>query len=574
VADNPSMIRRIDIRNASICVAVLAAAILIVWPVADLPYSDGTAYTYVALNLARHGHFAYNGWEAALLIFQAYWGALFIHLFGYSFECVRFSTLPFSFGAVIFCYLLVRQMGLQARSALFVTLLFGLSPIFLPVSVSYMTDAPTVFFMFASLYLLSRAAQVTTAGHSLSWLVLGAVLAFVGGTSRQVVWLVPLVVLPYLAWVRRRQIWFVIASLLTWILLGAGVAGVILWSSRQPYIIPQPSVFHEIKHVLRNPLFEITWTGRLLLMLLLICLPAALPLALRASVDTWRGASSRKLLVAALLLAVAAAIFIHPSLASIPWIANTLNWEGINGTAPLPGRPIVLTPSIRAVVAVTVYVVACLLAGELTNFRTLARRVWAPFLDPSGNQFTLVAMGLVSVTYFALMVLRDADFAVYDRYLLPILPWAATVLLLWSGAIAPPDPIQRRAMPLAWATLGIFAMYAIASTQDVWALARARVLATKRLEAAGISRTSIDAGFEYNAWTELRLNGRLNSNWVVNPPGAHRPDLGLTPSVVPLYKLEYLPTPESPASKFGSVPFFSFLPPFRKQVSIDRVTGP
>ena len=216
MATDISPASRTDSRIAWLCIAVVAAAILLIWPFAELPYGDDTAYTYISLNLAQSGHLLYNGWESAILVLHAFWGALFIRIFGFSFECVRFSTVPFALGAVGFCYLLVRRMGSEAPTARFVTLLFGLSPLFLSVAVSFMTDVPALFFMFSSLLFLSRAAQESAARRGYAWLALGSLLGFVGGTGRQVVWLVPLIVLPYLVWIRRRQMGFVLVSLGAW----------------------------------------------------------------------------------------------------------------------------------------------------------------------------------------------------------------------------------------------------------------------------------------------------------------------------------------------------------------------
>ena len=301
----------------------------------------------------------------------------------------------------------------------------------------------------------------------------------------------------------------------------------------------------------------------------LITLPCAIPLLFRAAVGTWHGPRGRKMIVGALLLLVVTAIAIHPSLASIPWISNTLDWEGINGSMPLPGRPIVLTRPIRAVAAVAVYIAVCMLAGELWDFRRLVRH---SLLERSGKDFAMTAMSLLSVAYLALLVVRSADFDIFDRYLLPIVPWVAAVLLLWSEK----DDFHtarmpRIAMPAAWTLLAILAFYGMASTQDPWALDQARVAATRKLETAGIKRTAIDGGFEYNAWTELMTTGHINSRWVVNPPGSCNPNNSQTPSVVPAYRLEYDLTPETAPSEFGSVSYFSLLPPFHKRVRIDRV---
>lgn len=555
-----------------LCMAAVATAMAFVWPFGDISYGDDFAYAHVALRLAQTGHFHYNGWEFAMLLAHAYWGALFIRVFGFSFECVRFSTIPFALGAVAVCYRLVRRAGLKPSFSLLTALLIGLSPLFLPVSVTYMTDIPCLFFTLASLYALSRAAE--DGGHSrgFGWLALGVALGFVGGTGRQVVWLVPLAVLPYLAWVRRRQPRFAMASIFAWVLVMAGVTAVSAWFSRQPYVGEQLSFLNELRIAIEQPRSEVNVAARLALMLLFMILPAALPLVLRSWIETWRGARLRQIFVGTLFVALFCAIFVHPSLASIPWVNSTLNWEGINGSAPMPGRPIVLMWPIRAVAALAVYGTVCILAGELFEFRRLARRAWNFLSNPPDRQFALAAMSLFSAVYFLLLVIRGAEIDLFDRYLLPMMPWAAAFVLLWFEAEDPgAEQLQRRAMPVAWVVLAVLAAYAVLSTQDLWSLARARVTATKKLEEAGIPRTAIDAGEEYNGWTQLLTTGYMNDRWVKNPPGAYRPGLGTTPEVVPVYRLEYQPTLKSAATEFGTVPYFSLLPPFRKRVSIDRI---
>ena len=571
--DSAVSARRLDVKNLWICVATVCVAMIAAWPVADLPFGDDTAYAHVAVNLAQHGRFAYDGWETNVLFFHACWGALFIKLFGFSFNCLRLSTMPLALGAVAFCYLLVRRMGLQPVWALFVTLLFGLSPVFLPMAVSYMTDAPALFFMFAGLYLLCRAAEAATHGKGYRWLAAGALLGFIGGTGRQVVFLVSLATLPYLAWARRKQARFAITALVTWLFFFGGVVGVMSWFNAQPYGIRQPSAWSEFKVAVSRPLWSANITARLLLMLLLLCLPAALPLAARTLAHLLHSSWPRRLLVLSLFTALIAALFIHPSLASIPWVASTLNREGISGDAPLAGRPVVLTTPVRAVAGILVYAVALVLLGLMADIRNLTRRALGTLRDVSSDAFALNAMAIFSAVYFALVIVRASEFDVFDRYLLPMLPCVATVLLLVSRIGEHDELIARRAIPFAWAFLIVLAGYAVASTQDWWALSRARSSAAARLESAGIPRTAIDAGFEYNAWTELMRTGHLNSRWVTNPPEAYNPALSVTPTVSALYKLEYKPSEGTTASDFSSVPFFSLLPPFHKQVAIDRVLG-
>jgi hypothetical protein len=563
---------RSEARQLGICLAAVSVAILIIWPTANWPFGDDTAYTHMALKLAETGRLTYNGWEAVVQILHTYWGALAIWLFGFSFTVVRLSTIPYTLGAVAFCYLLVRRAGLRPNESVFVTLLFSLSPLFLPVAVSYMTDVPGVFFYFASLYFLIRAGDSSTGRGGYGWLALGVVAGFLGGTGRQVVWFVPLVGLPYLAWARRRDVRFAIVSMVGWVLTLGGVACIIWWFKQQPYTEAQLSLLREMGRAAKRPGWELNMLARFSLMLVWMCLPAALPLARRALENTWRGTRGRKIFVGMLAFAVVVAVLVHPSLASIPWVPNTLNWEGIYGSEPLPGRPIVLTRPIRAIVALVVYFTCCLLAGELTNIRALSSRMWDAVRNPRGSSFALTTMTLVGAVYFLTILLRSVDVDVFDRYLLPLLPWAATVLLVWfERDNAQTQEMLAKTMPFAWALLAVFAFYAIATTQDTWALAGARLAATQKLEAAGIARTAIDGAFDYNAWTELSISGHLNNHRVINPAGAYRPGLSQTPSIVPTYLLEYEISPKTEPTDFGSVRYFSLLPPFHKQVRIDRV---
>jgi hypothetical protein len=545
---------------------------LLIWPVADLPYGDDCAYTLMALKLAQTGQLRYDGWESAILVLQAYWGALIIKVFGFSFNVLRISMLPYAFGSVVLCYLLARRCGLDAARARLVTLGFGLCPIFLPLAASFMTDVPGVFFAFASLYSFARAAEEHRLSWSwFGWLTLGTVLGLAGGTARQVVWFVPITALPYLAWAKRSEIKLAAMAGATWLMVAATVVATMAWFGRQPYAIYQPSLLAELRLAGSHPLGVVNTTARLMLMLVLMSVPMAFQVAAQAARDAWHGTVVLKGACALLLVGLVAALATHPHLASIPWIGGTLNWEGIGGDSPLPGRPVVLTHPIRAAVATTIYVIGALL---LVRFLRSGALLWSAvhrFLNPRREDFALCLMTLFSAVYFGLVVIRSSDFDIFDRYLLPVAPCVATLLLLWLERKDPGGTLRRRTIPIAWLLLAVLAAYGIASTQDLWALARARVAAAKRLEAAGIPRTSIDAGFEYNGWTQLIVAGRLNSRWVKSPADAYRADQSLTPALKALYRLEYAPKDGCKAREFGPIPYFTFLPPFGKQVGVNHL---
>src|SRR5260370_17728568 len=100
-----------------------------------------------------------------MLLFHAYWGALFIRLFGFSFACLRFSTMPFALGAVGLCYLLVRQAVLWGSGANLRTLFFVIFSIFFSLSVSFYYDLPGLFFFFFFFFFFSFTPTLSTFPH-------------------------------------------------------------------------------------------------------------------------------------------------------------------------------------------------------------------------------------------------------------------------------------------------------------------------------------------------------------------------------------------------------------------------
>jgi hypothetical protein len=163
----------------------------------------------------------------------------------------------------------------------------------------------------------------------------------------------------------------------------------------------------------------------------------------------------------------------------------------------------------------------------------------------------------------------------FDRYLIPLLP-ALAIPLLWHW--------QRRAGPwvpqAAWAVVGLLALYGVATTHDYLAAGRARLQAATRLTSAGIPRAKITAGFEYDAWTELEVSGRiadqdfpdeddpaaaaLAQRYPVFPPywfWAH------TPSIDPVYFVTYSRLPKlRDLAGFPPILYRAWAPPFRRQV--------
>ena len=178
-------------------------------------------------------------------------------------------------------------------------------------------------------------------------------------------------------------------------------------------------------------------------------------------------------------------------------------------------------------------------------------------------------MLLVGGSYLSLLLTRCVLDISYDRHLLSVVP-CFTIPLLLLGLPAGAEGRRARVPGVAWAVLAAVGLFAVAATQEELARARAIVAAADRLRVAGIPREAINAGFEYDSWTQLLDSGHINEPRIVNPPGAYRPGLGQRPSLNFRYTVEYEPTFEGVPSPFGVVSYWSWLPPFQRRLRVDR----
>jgi len=182
---------------AASAVAVLVA-VFATNPFLDMGTNDDWSFAYGALKFAQTGRLVYCSWSRPFLGLQAVWGAAAIHVFGFSFTVLRLSLLPFAMGSAVLVYLLARRVGLNAGLALFGTLTFSLSPLYVPLAASFMTETPNLFFILLSLYGCIAALRSHRNGACALWLAIVTLAGIAGGTVRQTGFMVPLSMLPVL----------------------------------------------------------------------------------------------------------------------------------------------------------------------------------------------------------------------------------------------------------------------------------------------------------------------------------------------------------------------------------------
>ena len=570
---------------ALFCALVLLLAAVAAHPVAEIGIIDDFSYIHSARLLALTGHIVYNGWDTPMLGWQLYLGALFAKLFGPTYTAIRASTL---FVAMVTAFLAQRtflRAGINSFNATIATIALILSPLFLPLALTYMSDMGGLFCLLLCLYACLRALQARTDRAVLTWLCFAALSNAAGGTVRQIAWLGVLVMFPCTVWLLRRRphVLLVGAALYTFSL--GVIYGSLHWFLNQPHSEHEPLLvpltgLHQMLH-LAVELLSLTLSFTLLLLPFLVAFLPAVPLRTRR-------VKAILAIGGALIVAVFSCLILLQPDAAVgliaPFKGNVVTPFGILGSFPIKGRtPTVLPLLLRFLLTLAVLATLPSFFAWLLNS---SRPAPVAQLKPGVSQplpwsSLLVLLGPLVLAYLALLVPRGLSGDLFDRYLLLLLPIAVIFLLrLFQDRVQP-------ALPAATTVLvALFGLYAIAGTHDAFSMYRARQAAIEELRTAAIPDTSIDAGFEHNGATQIDQAGFIDgphsdepADWHASHtaiPQACQTDHGwLTPAVVPAYTLSWDPNACGGPTGFAPVSWRNWLSGFRNEsIYIIHTTKP
>jgi hypothetical protein len=567
-----------DLRNALLCALLTAFCILATIPVLEMGVNDDWSYTRTARDLANTGRLVYDGWTVTMMGVQAYWAALFIKLFGFSFTLVRLTTLPLAAGCALLLYALGRRADLSPSLSALGTLFIVLSPVFVPLAASFMTDVPGFFFLLLCIYSLVRALdeEETRVRSGALWLVLAAVAGVLGGTARQAVWLAPLVLLPYGAWMKRRNGHIMAIAAALWGMSALAIAGCMFWFRAQPYAVYDKPL-DSLGALLHGFPLSLLVLQPLVFTTTLFLLPV-----LVGTLTVWRSVlKANRVMLALLFLIWIMKPFPSFDHALAPWTINIVTPWGIMvpGTDAIGSKPEILPYAVRALLSLAVYAMLTLvsLAAAQALVQRLAAGQGANETQKAPPMPTVVCLLTVFTVFYILLLALIADQrTIYDRYVIPILPAATIPLLLYYQR-----RVGERPHAAAWALTVLFALYGIATTHDYLAIARARLAAASALVATGVPRTHITAGFEYDGWTQVDAAGYINDPRIEVPKGAYRapnwhnlPVLfwywSRTPAITPRYLVVLSSQPGLKDSAFPPVSYTTWLPPFHRKVLIQE----
>jgi 4-amino-4-deoxy-L-arabinose transferase-like glycosyltransferase len=559
---------RTDTRNLLICCGLVLLTVAAVGPVLEMGLIDDFSYAYTARELAATGQLRYYG-TGPMLGAQVWCAALVIRLIGFSFTALRLTTALMAVGCAILLYRIGRAVGLKPAFACLATLTVVLSPVFIPLAVSFMTDVPALFFLLLCFFCGARALASSDTLGCVIWLCAAGISGVAGGTVRQVIWGAPLSVIPAIGWIRRGDRRIAASAALLSIASAAAVGGCLIWLSRQPYVEGNrlPNGIGEVLAAFRHvQIFaSLIRTGLLFLLPVLVVFFAGWW-------KKWPSGIAWSCAGVAAILAITPLVFGDQNFpfGDIVTAAGILQ-EGVDAIGT---KVVILPPTTRAFLSLMTLAatVACIVA--------LVR-------GPSGagaevDRSRTVQILLMSAPFhfgYLLVLLYRAHFArTFDRYLLPLLP-AAAMMLLWLYQ----QRIRNRVPLGGWLVVAAFGTYGVATTHDYIAAARARLAAASALTSAGVPRTSITAGLEYDGWTQIETGGYLNSPFIRLPANAYKtraddsypPGLWydlwpFTPTINPEYFVVYSRQPMLVDTAFPPITYRAWLPFSIRSVYLQR----
>jgi hypothetical protein len=316
-----------------------------------------------------------------------------------------------------------------------------------------------------------------------------------------------------------------------------------------------------------------------------LCFSLLLLPVLVAWLGQLRHIGRRGLLRVAAVVSIFALFLIFSGLAdfwSIPWVPHLIN-SVLYGRAEVPVFGMQLLPLwIRILLSLLVVAAALVFAEYAIAARRRHSKQNREETYPTWQQIWWL-LGPYFFAYLALLLPRARSEFLYDRYLLGIMPVAIIVLLrLHRQWVAPHVPAVSVAVML------VFAIVSICGTHDWLAFNRARISAIRPLNASGIPNTSIQAGFEYDGWTQIEATGYVNEKRMILPAGAFHEVLPqfqfakecrsffsiYATAIQPKYFIVSSPMPCFALSMYPSVSYRAWMPPFHRTVYVQQLREP
>jgi hypothetical protein len=490
-----------------------------------IPRNDDFSYAGILFHWFRTGTLRFDNWPAMTLVGQLVIARPLVEVVGPRVTALQILTTVVGAIGVCASYLLLCRVTVR-RIAVAAVLTTVLGPLWAPLAASFMTDVWAYTAIVVCL-LVGCAGLSSVGRRRLTLLALSAAIGLVAVSIREAGFLAPLAVLGVAGWSfvlrsRRRSgrptgtSWRKgdgLALVLLVLVLVMAVGLVLGWRASVPFggrssLNTVRATFEHLNRIdVSGTVVQPSLKG--LFTLGLLTLPATALVSVRRLIRKI-GRLRPTAAVGASVLAAVAAILAWRSGPVGNYVMRELGPSLSLGT-PDDRLPKVAWTAIAAFSAYSCFVLLLcvvsalvrLVAGHSGNERELdpvdrtpARRVV--------TAFSLLTIGLVIVS-------GPFGQPIYDRHLLPLVPFVAAFIMVEGGL----RPIAReRFLPAACSVLGVFAVLGLVFSTSSAVYDASRWRAASDLVASGIEPLRIDGGLD---WVGYHSGEPQRSHEVTNP---------------------------------------------------------
>jgi hypothetical protein len=511
-------LQRADALNIPVLFAAWVAMVAAVDQIAEFPLNDDWIYAGSAKSVAEHAWFWIPGPATPDLLPQAYWGALFCLPFGFSFTALRLSTLILGLAGIIAFYFLLRRIGATPLLAFLGAAAIAANPVWFNVANGFMTDVPFLTVTILAVLCLVRGGRWATP--------LGFGLALIAILIRQTGLFLLLgyaVAYPVARGFRPMTLARGAAPALVGVVLHLGFQHWMIANGRAPDIV-LPGVNGLIPASIATLAISSTRFS-------IVAVPYlglfAFPFIILTGRMTLPGVTPRRERAARVVLAGMAVLFftwIEWKDDGMPVLLNLMHTTGVG---PLTLRDTLwlhINEPVASPATAALWLAANAI-GVAGAFLLLDRLVRAAILawSAGGRPLWLFTLAVATAaSYWAgIMALACSIHALFDRYILVLLPWSMIAVMACPGLALARD-MRRARLTASVACLLAGASFGIASLHDYIAWNRARWRALDDLvEVRHVPPVRIDGGYEFNGWMyrDPRFPPRQESDYWWRLPG-------------------------------------------------------
>lgn len=448
-----------------------------------IPKDDDWSYLAVTLEWAERGHLTLNGWVHMMFVSQGALGTAIINTIGPSVWVLNILVVLTGIGGLFVVYWLSRNLLSQGFSLLVVAVA-GLSPLWLRLSVSYMTDVPAWALAGLSLALGVYACRRS----SCLWLTLAAVMGLLALGVREYA-AVPLVSL--LIWVLLRTYPRCFKRWALILLLLVSLLGVIAFFWRQTLpgsIATTPASPLEAVHLACS--------------LVLTCALLMAPYLFLGLILVWPLKANLFHLFRKYWVGTFVGLFLGLGVAaasSMRLVGNVIHPYGSSWTSVGDGVRSIPLGGFRAVTLLAVVSLVLMLAFTGMILQRWATTKPGKLLERPRSSSSLVGLyifisvALMAVYFVAILVVGAPAF---DRYLLLIVPLFG-IVVLWSATRCMQQTASRWQKSAVASLLVVTGFFGIVITDGLNQVDGLRWQVASTLVQDGVPAYKIDGG---DAW--------------------------------------------------------------------------